>query len=91
MVDPVSREEIIDEYMDSDILFIHLNDLPVFEKVVPSKIFELAAIEKPILAGVNGYPREFLSTKILPRMFRIHNFQAASAISLPLNQDYNST
>lgn len=64
LLDPVSRNEIIEEYKKADILFIHLNDLQVFRKVLPSKIFELALVEKPILAGVQGYAREFLKENV---------------------------
>lgn len=64
LLDPVSRDEIIKEYKKADILFIHLNDLKVFRKVLPSKIFELAVVEKPILAGVQGYARKFLKENV---------------------------
>lgn len=57
---PVSREGLIEEYNDADVLFLHLNDYPAFKKVLPSKIFEYAAMGKPILAGVSGYSAQFL-------------------------------
>lgn len=61
---PVSRDAVLREYKKADILFIHLNDLEVFRKVLPSKIFELAVVEKPILAGVQGYSRQFLKENV---------------------------
>jgi len=64
LADPVSRKKLIQEYKKADILFIHLNDSPSFKKVLPSKIFELAAMEKPILAGVDGYAKYFLENKV---------------------------
>lgn len=64
LVDPMNRQDVIEEYRNADILFLHLNNLPVFKKVLPSKIFELAAVEKPVLAGVNGYARDFMDQKI---------------------------
>lgn len=64
LLDPVSRDEVIEEYKKADILFIHLNDLQVFRKVLPSKIFELAIVGKPILAGVQGYARKFLRENV---------------------------
>lgn len=57
---PMSRSELIKHYAKSDFLFLHLNDYQAFEKVLPSKIFEYGATHKPIIAGVNGYAREFL-------------------------------
>jgi glycosyltransferase involved in cell wall biosynthesis len=57
---PLSRNELITYYQKSDMLFLHLNDYEAFKKVLPSKIFEYAAMYKPIIAGVDGYAKEFL-------------------------------
>jgi glycosyltransferase involved in cell wall biosynthesis len=62
---PVSREEIIRIYDKTDMLFLHLNDYEAFKKVLPSKIFEYGATFKPIIAGVDGYSKEFIE-KYLP-------------------------
>jgi len=61
---PVGRNELIELYRNADVLFLHLNDYPAFEKVLPSKIFEYAALGKPILAGVTGYAAKFLSEEV---------------------------
>ena len=61
---PVQREELIARYLSADALFLHLNRQRAFEKVLPSKIFEYAALGKPILAGVAGYPADFLSEQV---------------------------
>jgi hypothetical protein len=65
LLPPVPRSSLLDHYREADILFLHLNDLDAFRKVLPSKIFEYAATEKPILAGVAGHAAEFL-TEHLP-------------------------
>lgn len=62
---PVDRIKLIDEYKQSDILFLHLNNYTAFEKVLPSKIFEYAATGKPILAGVSGYAAKFLREEVI--------------------------
>ena len=66
---PVSRTALVDVYRQADYLFVHLNDLDAFTRVLPSKLFEYGATNKPILAGVAGYPaqfvREHLSNTIL--------------------------
>lgn len=64
VIDPISREDLIKEYEKADILFIHLNDYKAFHRVLPSKIFEYAALNKPILAGVSGYAAKFLRNYI---------------------------
>lgn len=62
--DPVPRAELVRKYHDADILFLHLNDFEAFEKVLPSKIFEYAALGKPVWAGVAGFSAEFLRTHV---------------------------
>lgn len=62
---PVSRQELVDEYLAADVLFLHLNDYPAFKKVLPSKLFEYGAIGKPILAGVQGYAAKFLNEHMI--------------------------
>ncbi len=62
---PIKRLDLHQVYQDADFLFLHLNDFPAFRKVLPSKIFELATFDKPILAGVSGYAAEFLRQEVL--------------------------
>lgn len=64
LLPPVSRNELIREYQNADILFLHLNDYPAFRKVLPSKIFEYAALGKPVWAGVAGYAASFLKDEV---------------------------
>lgn len=61
---PVTREQLIEHYQAADALFLHLNDYPAFTKVLPSKIFEYAALGKPVFAGVSGYAAEFLRSEV---------------------------
>lgn len=61
---PVARDELLKFYLSSDILFLHLNNYDAFKKVLPSKIFEYAATGLPILAGVDGYSKEFLQENV---------------------------
>ncbi|TMN77034.1 MULTISPECIES: glycosyltransferase family 4 protein [unclassified Pseudoalteromonas] len=86
---PVNREQLIQEYLSADILFLHLNDYPAFEKVLPSKIFEYAAMGKPILAGVGGYAAQFINKEVAnAEVFYPSNHQQAitSLDSLKLGQ-----
>ncbi len=64
MIDPVDRHELLNYYRSSDILFLHLDDLPAFKRVLPSKLFEYAAMGKPIVAGTEGYSSEFIREQI---------------------------
>lgn len=64
VVPPVKRDQLLVEYRNADILFLHLNDYDAFRKVLPSKLFEYAALGKPVWAGVAGYAAEFIRSEI---------------------------
>jgi glycosyltransferase involved in cell wall biosynthesis len=61
---PVPREELVRAYRAADVLLLHLGRHAAFEKVLPSKIFEYAALGKPVLAGVAGYPARFIREEL---------------------------
>jgi hypothetical protein len=61
---PMPRPALLEEYAQADVLFLHLNALAAFEKVLPSKIFEYAATGKPIWAGVAGYAASFIAAEV---------------------------
>lgn len=65
LIPPMPRVELIEYYKRADILFLHLNDFDAFEKVLPSKIFEYGAFNKPILAGVAGYAAKFIEGNVV--------------------------
>ncbi len=64
LLPPVGRQQLIEEYLKADILFLHLNNYDAFLKVLPSKIFEYAAMGKPIWAGIAGYSAEFMKREV---------------------------
>ena len=64
LLPPVSRAQLVDEYKEADILFLHLNNYSANEKVLPSKLFEYAATGKPIWAGLSGFSAEFVKTEL---------------------------
>jgi glycosyltransferase involved in cell wall biosynthesis len=61
---PTNRSELIEYYNKSHFLFLHLNNYKAFEKVLPSKIFEYGALNKPIIAGVGGYAADFVKNNL---------------------------
>jgi hypothetical protein len=61
---PMKRDTLLKAYEAADILFLHLNDLKAFRRVLPSKLFEYAATGKPIWAGLTGYAQRFASHRI---------------------------
>ena len=54
LLDPVPKEKVSEYICISDVALINLRKKNTFTKVIPSKIFENAAMLKPILLGVEG-------------------------------------
>jgi glycosyltransferase involved in cell wall biosynthesis len=61
---PMCRAALLRAYDDADVFFLHLGAYPAFEKVLPSKLFEYAALGKPVLAGVAGFAARFVTEEI---------------------------
>jgi glycosyltransferase involved in cell wall biosynthesis len=51
------KDEMPDVLALADVCLVHLRKTPLFETVLPSKIFEAAGMGRPILIGVNGDAR----------------------------------
>ena len=64
LLPPVSRSHLLAEYQQADVLFVHVNTFQSLMKVIPSKLFEYAATDKPIWAGVHGYAETFIKNEI---------------------------
>lgn len=64
LYNPVTQSELLVEYQKADYLFVHLDDLDAFKRVLPSKFFELGATDKPIVAGVAGYAASFVQEQL---------------------------
>lgn len=61
---PMKREQLLRVYHQADVLFLHLNNLKAFRRVLPSKLFEYAATDKPIWGGMSGYAGRFAQKRI---------------------------
>lgn len=56
----VPRDEVSNVLASADICLVTLRDIPLFSTFIPSKIFELMASGKPIIAAVAGETAEIL-------------------------------
>ena len=54
------REAMPDWIASIDLLLVMLRDLPVFETVIPSKIFEFLAQERPVVLAAKGEIRRMM-------------------------------
>ncbi|ARK13670.2 glycosyltransferase family 4 protein [Fibrella sp. ES10-3-2-2] len=87
---PVTRAGLLAEYERADYLFLHLNDLTAFERCLPSKLFEYAATDKPVVAGVAGYAAKFIN-KHVPNSFVFAPGDAAALATYLLTTPYETT
>jgi hypothetical protein len=59
-VGPVGKDQVVDYWRLADAALVLLRDRPVFRHVLPSKMFEAMATERPIVLGVLGESAELL-------------------------------
>ena len=59
---PVNKEQVREYWRLADAALVLLRDRPVFRHVLPSKMFEAMATERPIVLGVLGESAELLRT-----------------------------
>lgn len=90
LINPCSRDVLIENYLQADILFLHLNNYFAFKRVLPSKIFEYAAMGKPILAGVGGYAAEFIKSEVPnSKVFAPCDVEEALRVINDLSEDFH--
>lgn len=75
-VDPVSKEQIVRYWSVLDISVIHLKRTPVFQTVIPSKLFESLGMGIPVLLGVEGEAAEFVQEHMVGLLFEPENGEA---------------
>jgi glycosyltransferase involved in cell wall biosynthesis len=72
-LDSVSKN-LIGRYISvTDAALVHLKDSDTFKTVIPSKIFESCAMQKPILLGVDGQAREIVEKYDVGLFFKPEN------------------
>jgi glycosyltransferase involved in cell wall biosynthesis len=59
-LDQIIKEDLPKYYAASDVVLVSLRDLPLFKCVIPSKIFEIMAMGKPILISINGESKKLV-------------------------------
>ena len=60
-LDALPRDKIKNIYQLSDILFLQLKDLVIFNRTIPSKIFEYLGSGLPVIYGLNGIAADILN------------------------------
>ncbi|TXN37616.1 glycosyltransferase family 4 protein [Flagellimonas hymeniacidonis] len=75
MLDPVPKHEVGRYISILDAALVNLRKSVTFKTVIPSKIFELAAMHKPILLGVEGESKNLVEKYKIGIPFEPENMQ----------------
>lgn len=59
-IPPVEKQAVRDYYTMADVCLIPLRNIPLFDTFIPSKMFEIMSVGRPILASVRGEAAEIL-------------------------------
>ena len=57
---PKSRKDLVEDYQNADAFFVHLKQIPMYKKTIPSKIFEYVATKKPVVYGLQGVAKDIM-------------------------------
>ena len=76
ILDSIPREHVPNYINALDLSLIHLKKCKTFKNVIPSKIFENAAMNKTIILGVEGESKEILEKYELGFSFEPSNFDS---------------
>jgi len=73
ILDAVPKNEI-DHFLSLfDVCLVSLKNLPAYDKVIPSKLFEAAAHNKPVLAGLRGEAKSIVENNGFGEVFDPEN------------------
>lgn len=59
-LESTDKEGVRDYYALADVCLVPLRNIPLFETFIPSKMFEILSMQRPIIASVAGEPAEIL-------------------------------
>ncbi len=86
-VDTVSKDQIVRYWSLLDVCIVHLRRTPLFETVIPSKLFESMAMGVPILLGVVGEAQRIVEGEGCGLCFAPEDVAALDARLRQLAQD----
>ena len=85
--DPVSKDQVKEFYNLADVCLVPLQDVDLFKTFIPSKMFEIMAMETPIVASLEGEAKAILEESKSALITPPEDSQAlAEAITLLYNQ-----
>ena len=61
LLDPVDRETVKEFYALSNVCLVPLRDIPLFDTFIPSKMFEIMSMARPIIGSIRGEAADILT------------------------------
>ena len=86
-VDSVAKDQVARYWSVLDVSIIHLRLTPLFETVIPSKLFECMGMGIPVLHGVAGESAEIVRSEDVGEVFEPDNAVALADVLLKLRAD----
>lgn len=85
------HSEEIGKYLDaSDALFLHLIKDPIYECIIPSKLQAYIEVGKPILAGIEGEARSFVTDHQLGEVFTSEDSIDFEKATIDISKNYSN-
>lgn len=88
-LEPVSKNEVKKFYALADVCLVPLRDVPLFESFIPSKMFEMMAMARPIVASVSGETADILQQSGAAIVVRPEDSRAIAESILHLYRNRN--
>lgn len=88
-LDAVDRNEVRQFYALADVCLVPLRDVPLFETFIPSKMFEIMAMSRPIVASVSGETADILQQSSAAIVVRPEDSRAIAESILHLYRNRN--
>ncbi len=90
MLPSVNKQEVVKYISILDIALVNLKKSDTFKHVIPSKIFELCAMHKPILLGVEGESKKLIEEYGIGEAFEPENEKDfLEKVDIMVQQDMN--
>jgi glycosyltransferase involved in cell wall biosynthesis len=84
---PKSRKDLVEDYQNADAFFVHLKQIPMYKKTIPSKIFEYVATKKPVVYGLQGVAKDIMDELNGGYSFEPGNVKSLEAALIKMKND----
>lgn len=85
--DPVDKEQVREMYAMADAALVPLRDIPLFDAFIPSKLFEVMAVGKPVIGCLRGEAADILRRSKGGMLVKPEDCHALAAVVRELADD----